>query len=246
MRTRRALPPAEPRQHCIFEHIYFSRPDSRVFGESVDAVRRRLGRRLAQEHPAEADVVIAVPDSSNSIALGFSEASGMPLRAGAHPQPLRRPHVHRAAAGRARFRRAREVQSRARDARRQARRGGGRLDRARHDQPQAGPPASPRGRERGALPRRLAAGHAPVLLRDRHAQPARVDRRAQDRSRRSASTSAWTRWATSRWRACWPARRRPRNFCRACFTGEYPVAVDPDAGKLVLENLRRSPTGAGR
>src|SRR2546429_489128 len=73
--TRIALSP--PLHHCVFEHIYFSRPDSRVFGESVDAVRRRLGRRLAIEHPVEADLVTAVPDSSNSIALGYSEQSGI-------------------------------------------------------------------------------------------------------------------------------------------------------------------------
>ncbi|MCC6650817.1 MAG: amidophosphoribosyltransferase, partial [Candidatus Eisenbacteria bacterium] len=77
MRARQALPAAEPLQHCIFEHIYFSRPDSRVFGVTVDAVRRRLGHQLAKEHPADADLVISVPDSSNSIALGFAEESGL-------------------------------------------------------------------------------------------------------------------------------------------------------------------------
>src|SRR5262249_56342923 len=82
VRSRRALAAADPPQHCIFEHIYFSRPDSRVFGETVDRVRRRIGRRLAAEHPAEADVVIAVPDSSNSIALGYAEASGIPFELG--------------------------------------------------------------------------------------------------------------------------------------------------------------------
>jgi len=66
----------------VFELIYFSRPDSEVFGESVDQVRRRLGRTLAAEHPAEADIVIAVPDSSNSAALGYSEASGIPFELG--------------------------------------------------------------------------------------------------------------------------------------------------------------------
>src|SRR5262249_12004362 len=82
LRSLKALPPASPLQHCIFEHIYFSRPDSRVFGEGVDRVRRRIGRRLAEEHPAPADVVIAVPDSSNSIALGYSERSGIPYELG--------------------------------------------------------------------------------------------------------------------------------------------------------------------
>lgn len=65
---------------CVFEYVYFARPDSRVFGGSVDRARRALGYRLAQEHPAPgADLVFAVPDSSNSAALGFSEASGIPL-----------------------------------------------------------------------------------------------------------------------------------------------------------------------
>lgn len=68
--------------HCIFEHVYFSRPDSKVFGESVHMVRQRLGRQLAIEHPAKADVVIPVPDSGNSAALGFSQGSGIPFEFG--------------------------------------------------------------------------------------------------------------------------------------------------------------------
>jgi amidophosphoribosyltransferase len=74
--------PAERLQRCIFEFIYFSRPDSRVFGENVDKVRRKLGRRLAEESPVDADIVIAVPDSSNTIALGFSEESKIPFELG--------------------------------------------------------------------------------------------------------------------------------------------------------------------
>jgi amidophosphoribosyltransferase len=77
----RALESTE-KAHCIFEFIYFSRPDSIVFGESVDRVRRNLGRTLAEEAPAEADIVISVPDSSNSAALGFAEASGLPYELG--------------------------------------------------------------------------------------------------------------------------------------------------------------------
>jgi amidophosphoribosyltransferase len=76
------LPPKAPTR-CVFELVYFSRPDSQIFGESVDQFRRNLGRRLAEEHPAPgADCVIAVPDSSNSAALGFSEASGVPFELG--------------------------------------------------------------------------------------------------------------------------------------------------------------------
>ena len=68
--------------HCIFEHIYFSRPDSRVFGESVHAVRRNLGAELAREHAVEADVVFAVPDSGNSACVGYSRESGIPMDIG--------------------------------------------------------------------------------------------------------------------------------------------------------------------
>jgi len=72
--------PAKPQQRCIFELVYFSRPDSTVFGRSVDRVRRALGRELAREHPAPGtDCVFSVPDSSNAMALGFAEQSGLKL-----------------------------------------------------------------------------------------------------------------------------------------------------------------------
>jgi amidophosphoribosyltransferase len=78
-RSTRPLPSAERRQ-CVFEFVYFARPDSRVFGGSVDRARRALGRRLAREHPAPgAELVFSVPDSSNSAALGFAEESKLPL-----------------------------------------------------------------------------------------------------------------------------------------------------------------------
>ncbi|HEX6937803.1 MAG TPA: amidophosphoribosyltransferase [Longimicrobiales bacterium] len=67
---------------CIFELVYFARPDSRLWGVSVDRARRAFGRQLAREHPADADCVFSVPDSSNSAALGFSEESGIPFELG--------------------------------------------------------------------------------------------------------------------------------------------------------------------
>ncbi len=65
------------RKACIFEHVYFSRPDSKIFNENVDRARRKMGKNLALEHPVEADIVIAVPDSSNTAALGYANRSGI-------------------------------------------------------------------------------------------------------------------------------------------------------------------------
>jgi amidophosphoribosyltransferase len=71
--------PRRELRRCVFEHVYFARPDSHVFGGSVDRARRELGRRLAREHPVpNADLVFSVPDSSNSAALGFAEESHVP------------------------------------------------------------------------------------------------------------------------------------------------------------------------
>ncbi len=67
---------------CIFEYIYFSRPDSIIFGDTVDKTRRKLGKQLAIEHPADADIVIAVPDSSNTAAMGYADQSGIKLEIG--------------------------------------------------------------------------------------------------------------------------------------------------------------------
>ncbi|NBO63515.1 MAG: amidophosphoribosyltransferase [Acidobacteria bacterium] len=68
--------------HCIFEHVYFSRPDSLVFGRSVNKSRHLLGRHLAQECPADADIVVPVPDSGVAAAIGFAAESGIKFRFG--------------------------------------------------------------------------------------------------------------------------------------------------------------------
>ena len=71
-----------PSAQCVFEHVYFARPDSYVFGESVNEVRTNLGRLLAREKPVEADVIVPVPDSGVCAAIGFAEESGIPMRVG--------------------------------------------------------------------------------------------------------------------------------------------------------------------
>ena len=78
--TREQYAPARDRAHCVFEHVYFSRPDSIVFGRAVQESREMLGRLLARECPAEADVVVPVPDSGVAAAIGYADESGIPFR----------------------------------------------------------------------------------------------------------------------------------------------------------------------
>lgn len=81
MDSQSPLPKGKP-AYCEFEHIYFSRPDSLVFGRTVNGSRREMGRRLAQEHSIDADVVVPVPDSGVYAAVGYSQESGIPLEFG--------------------------------------------------------------------------------------------------------------------------------------------------------------------
>src|SRR6267143_157330 len=81
LKSYRPFPP-QPVSQCIFEYVYFSRPDSLVFGRSVHEVRKRLGRMLAGEQPVDADVVVPIPDSGVYAALGYSEESKIPLEFG--------------------------------------------------------------------------------------------------------------------------------------------------------------------
>jgi len=80
--TSRFYSPALPQSSCIFEHVYFSRPDSRVFGRAVQESREALGRQLAREAPADADLVVPVPDSGVTAAMGYAAESGIPFRFG--------------------------------------------------------------------------------------------------------------------------------------------------------------------
>ncbi len=240
MRTRQALPAAEPRQHCVFEHIYFSRPDSRVFGDSVDAVRRRLGRRLAVEHPTEADLVIAVPDSSNSIALGYSEGSGLPYELAL----IRNHYVGRTfilpqQAGRdfgvrVKFNPVREI-----------------LDGKRvvvvDDSIVRGTTSRKLVRllrHAGAREVHFRVGSPPVTHPCFYGIDTPIRReligalKSVDEIRQFLDVDSLGYLSLAGLLAC---EAQPQHYCRACFTGQYPVAVDPQAGKLALEQLRRAP-----
>jgi amidophosphoribosyltransferase len=78
--TRERWAPERPRAQCVFEHVYFSRPDSIVFGRAVAESREELGRLLARECPADADLVVPVPDSGVASAIGYASESGLPFR----------------------------------------------------------------------------------------------------------------------------------------------------------------------
>jgi amidophosphoribosyltransferase len=81
LKSHRAFPPAKL-AHCVFEHVYFSRPDSEVFGQGVNEVRTDLGRLLAKETGVPADVVVPIPDSGVCAAIGYAEEAQIPMRFG--------------------------------------------------------------------------------------------------------------------------------------------------------------------
>ena len=81
LRSIKPFPP-QPLAHCVFEHVYFARPDSYVFGRSVNEIRTELGRILAREAPTAADVVVPIPDSGVCAAIGYAEEAGLPMKMG--------------------------------------------------------------------------------------------------------------------------------------------------------------------
>lgn len=81
MRSIKVLP-NNRKALCVFEFVYFARPDSNIYGENVALIRQKMGQRLAQEHPMQADIVVPVPDSGISAAIGYAAQSGIPYEEG--------------------------------------------------------------------------------------------------------------------------------------------------------------------
>jgi amidophosphoribosyltransferase len=77
-----AIPMPETPSHCVFEHVYFARPDSSIFDDNVHKVRMELGRALAREAAVDADLVVGIPDSGTDAAMGYAAQSGLPLEVG--------------------------------------------------------------------------------------------------------------------------------------------------------------------
>ena len=238
LRSIKPFPPA-PLSHCVFEHVYFARPDSEVFGQSVNEVRTELGRLLARETSVPADVVVPVPDSGVCAAIGYAEETRLPLRFG-----LIRNHY----VGRTFIEPAQSI---------------------RHFgvKVKLNPVKSILAGQRvvliddsivrGTTSRKIvkmvrAAGarevhmriscpptDVAVLLRRGHAAAQRADRRDAFARGDSRATSAPTRSAISASKACCSRSwQRSQLYCTSCYTGKYPVAFPQDENAYLQLTLK--------
>ena len=232
----RIFAPAAPKV-CLFEYVYLARPDTTIGGRGLHATRVEIGRILAKEHPAEADLVIPVPESGTPAAIGYAEASGIPYGQGL----VKNSYVGRTFIQPSQTIRQRGIRLKLNPLRDVI--AGKRIvvvdDSIVRGNTQQAIVAHAAGVRRAIGPRadRLAAGEVAVLLRHRLRYARGADRRALARSRRSAPPSGRTRLATCRSTAWSSATEQPSaSLCKACFDGNYPVPVpEDDRGKNVLE-----------
>lgn len=240
VRSELHTPPSEVGgpAHCIFEHIYFARPDSLLFGQSVHEVRKALGRRLAEEQPVDADVIVPVPEGGSSAAVGFSEQSGIPQDRG---------FVANLYVGRTFIRPAQRDRESAADFKINAVRAvvEGKRVVVIDDSVVRGTTL----RKRLALLRR--AGAREVHLRvscppHRHPcyygidfptpQELLAHQRTMDEIARIMAVDSIGYLSEPGMLSC--MSQPPAHYCTACFSGRYPVLPDDDMNKLALE--RRS------
>ncbi len=208
----------QQRRFCVFEHIYFARPDSKIEGVGVYEARKRIGCELARESPVPADVIVPVPDSGVPAAIGFSQQSGIPFELGI----IRNHYVGRTFIEPADH--IRHLGVRLKHNANRALIEGKRivlvddLDRARHDLDEDRRDGARCRRQGSAYAHRRAADHRSLLLRHRHARQGqaaglalRRGRHGQVHRRRSRSLSCRSTACTGRWacrRAATPGSRR--------------------------------------
>ena len=161
---------------CLFEFVYFARPDTYLYGRSVHAARQRMGEELARQAPVDADMVMPVPESGIPAAQGYARAAGIPYGDGlVKNRYVGRTFIQPSQTAAQRWGAA-EAQPAAREHPRQAPRRGRRLDRARHHHAPGRRDAARGRRGRGALPRVVAAVPVALLLRHGHRAPLRAAR----------------------------------------------------------------------
>lgn len=172
---------------CVFEYVYLARPDSVIAGRSVHAARVEIGRRLAEEHPVDADLVIPrAPSPGTPRRHWLRPGLRHPLRARAHQERVCRAHLHPTVANHPPARHSAQTQSDARGHPGQTPRGGGRLDRAGQHATGFGADAARGGGCRSACADRVAAGALAVLLRHRLPEHDRAHRQRGGRARGDA------------------------------------------------------------
>ena len=222
---------------CVFELIYFARPDSYMLGRNLYEARRRMGEVLAQEAPDEADLVMPVPDTGAPAAAGYRRGVRHPVSGGHGQEPVRRPDVHPAQPVDAPAGREHEAERAPRAGPRQAPGGRGRLHRARHDDPPDRLAAAPGGRRRGPPADQRAADLPPLLLRHRHLDRDRAHRQPHGCEGIREFVGADSLGFLSIGGVLDAIDLPTSRFCFACFDGDYPVPVPYDVGarKFMLE-----------
>ena len=228
LRSIQPFPP-QPLSHCVFEHVYFARPDSYVFGRSVNEVRTELGRILAREAPVDADVVVPIPDSGVCAAIGFAEEAGLPMQMGL----IRNHYVGRTFIQPQQSIRHFSVKVKLNPVR-------SILEGKRvillddsivrgHDEPQDREDGEG-GRRAGSPPaHQLSADDLAVLLRRRHAEPLGADRGdAHARGDPEVRRGRQPRLSEPRRPASGRRVRQQTSYCTSCYTGVYPVAFPRD------------------
>ena len=262
LRASTASPKPDPRL-CLFEFVYFARPDTRLYGQSVHAARQRMGEELARQAPVDADMVMPVPESGIPAAQGYARASGIPYGDGL----VKNRYVGRTFIQPSQKMRGVGVRLKLNPLPRehpgQAPRGRRRLDRARHHDAPGRRDAARGRRGRGALPGVVAAVPVALLLRAWTPAGAASCSRPTSRSARSATTSASTRSPTSsstgsrRHRCAAPSRSAPpasrrvpgagarRTTPKLAARGAHVVLDLTDRGDVRIDAVTRArPSGA--
>jgi len=226
--------------HCIFEHIYFARPDSVVFGETVHNVRRRLGENLASACPVDADVVCPVPDSGDCAALGYCHRSGIPLGRGF----VRNHYIGRTFITPAEESRSFGVKMKLNVVRDVV---AGKRVIVVDDSIVRGTTCKARIhtlREAGARQVHLRISAPPIRfpcfygIDFPHAGELIAAEKSVEEIRRFLGIDSLGYQSVEGLLAAVPTSRD--SYCLACFTGEYPVEVSEDMGKYAMETGRRA------